>query len=158
MDILDEVYPDFEHHFVYDNATTRKKRADGALSARKMPKGPTHDKNFMVSVNAYGADGKQICTTSGKKQKIQVPMHGAEFNGQPQPLYFPAGHKHAGVFKGMKIILEERGLADIAKKRAECPGFKCAPPAVDCCCRRALGAPENTMIEKNLTMIRLCKQ
>jgi hypothetical protein len=67
MDILDEVYPDFEHHFVYDNATTHKKRADGALSARKMPKGPTYDKNFMVSVNAYGTDGKQIYTTSGKK-------------------------------------------------------------------------------------------
>ncbi|KAJ7353102.1 hypothetical protein DFH08DRAFT_956188 [Mycena albidolilacea] len=138
MDILDEVYPDFEHHFVYDNATTHKKCADGALSARKMPKGPMHDKNFMVSVNAHGADGKQIYMTSGKKQKTQVPMHGAEFNGQPQPLYFPAGHKHEGVFKGMKIILEERGLADITKKRAECLGFKCVPPAVDCCCRRAL--------------------
>ncbi|KAF7364541.1 hypothetical protein MVEN_00323100 [Mycena venus] len=33
MDILDEVYPEFEHHLVYDNATTHRKRPDGSLSA-----------------------------------------------------------------------------------------------------------------------------
>ena len=44
-----------------------------------------------------------------------------------------------GFFKGMKIILEERGFLEEANLRAECPGFKCASstgPA--CCCRRVL--------------------
>jgi hypothetical protein len=53
-------------------------------------------------------------------------------------LYFPDGHERAGTFKGMVTILEERGFKDMSKKRAECPGFKCAPPAIDCCCRRTL--------------------
>ncbi len=37
MDILDEFYPEYEHVFVYNNATTHRKRADNALLARKMP-------------------------------------------------------------------------------------------------------------------------
>jgi hypothetical protein len=41
----------------------------------------------------------------------------------------------AGVFKGMAVILEERGFADARKLRAECKNFKCAPPALNCCCR-----------------------
>jgi hypothetical protein len=43
-----------------------------------------------------------------------------------------------GLFKGLAIILEEHGLVAESKKRAECPGFKCAPLAVDCCCHRVL--------------------
>jgi hypothetical protein len=41
----------------------------------------------------------------------------------------------------MAIILEERGFEGCQGrkgKRAECEGFKCAPGAIDCCCRRAL--------------------
>jgi hypothetical protein len=38
----------------------------------------------------------------------------------------------------MAAILEERGFKDAGKLRAECKGFKCAPPAIDCCCRRVL--------------------
>ncbi|KAE9389761.1 hypothetical protein BT96DRAFT_754884, partial [Gymnopus androsaceus JB14] len=36
MDILPEFGPDMEHIFIFDNATTHKKRADEALSARHM--------------------------------------------------------------------------------------------------------------------------
>lgn len=39
MDIASEAYPDYDHVFIYDNATTHQKWADGALSACKMPKG-----------------------------------------------------------------------------------------------------------------------
>ena len=46
--------------------------------------------------------------------------------------------ERAGVFKGMAVILEERGFADARKLRAECKNFKCAPPALNCCCRRLL--------------------
>ena len=41
-------------------------------------------------------------------------------DGTPQPLYFPEGHKHAGIFKGTAKILEERGFADKSIIRAEC--------------------------------------
>ena len=40
MDILRRDYPDEEHILIFDNATTHLKRADDAISARKMPKGP----------------------------------------------------------------------------------------------------------------------
>jgi len=64
-------------------------------------------------------------------------MH-AFLDGTPQALYFPEGHPRAGVFKGMTYILEERGLVKESKLHAECKNFKCAPPAIDCCCCRVL--------------------
>jgi len=30
-------------------------------------------------------------------------------DGSAQLLYFPDGHQHVGIFKGMKVILEECG-------------------------------------------------
>jgi len=56
-------------------------------------------------------------------------------DGTVQPLYFPEGHKRAGVLKGMAVILEERGFAGTQKLCTECKNFKCTPPALDCCCR-----------------------
>ncbi|KAL1659549.1 hypothetical protein GGF50DRAFT_130934 [Schizophyllum commune] len=41
MDILERDYSDEEHWLVYDNATIHRKRADDALSARRMPKNPS---------------------------------------------------------------------------------------------------------------------
>jgi len=64
-------------------------------------------------------------------------------DGSPQPLYFPPDHPtHPGLFKGMAVILEERGYTGARKIRAECIGFKC-PKDPDgkyghCCCRRIL--------------------
>ena len=67
-------------------------------------------------------------------------MMGATFpDGSPQSLYFSPDHPHhPGKFKGMAIILEERGLHQYAKLRAECVGFKCADVHANCCCRRVL--------------------
>ncbi|KAF8980346.1 hypothetical protein BDQ17DRAFT_1439002 [Cyathus striatus] len=63
MDIVSRDYPEEEHIFVFDNATTHLKCADGALSARRMTKGPS--KIFGVDVplqingvTQYHADGK----------------------------------------------------------------------------------------------------
>jgi transposase len=79
----------------------------------------------------YGADGKI------KKKK--VPMADGKFrDGTPQSFYFPVGHERAGVFKGMAVILEERGHGDASKIRAECPKFECEKGAHQCCCRRML--------------------
>ncbi|KAF9035819.1 hypothetical protein BJ165DRAFT_1508454 [Panaeolus papilionaceus] len=95
MDLLDKHYPHEKHVLIFDNATTHRKRADDALSAQKMPKGPSksHDTNFGVSRNKLNADGK--------------PVYGPD--GREQDFYFPDGHPQAGLFKGMAQILEERG-------------------------------------------------
>jgi hypothetical protein len=78
MDILDEVYPEFEHHLVYDNATTHRKHPNGSLSARSMPKKPSKpDTNFGVQVNARDANGRPVYTTAGKLKKIKIHMTGA---------------------------------------------------------------------------------
>ncbi|KIK86938.1 hypothetical protein PAXRUDRAFT_802662 [Paxillus rubicundulus Ve08.2h10] len=42
-------------------------------------------------------------------------------------LYFPDGHPHAGIFKGMVIILKEHGYCDTSCVHAECPDFICDP-------------------------------
>jgi hypothetical protein len=135
MDILDKFYPDEEHIFVYDNATTHLKRPEGSLSATKMTMNPSA--NFFVEVNKRDDAGKQLFNPDGSLLKHKICMVDATFNGQPQPLYFPTGHPLAGRFKGMLNILNERGIAT-AGKRAQCKGFKCTPPALDCCLRRTL--------------------
>ena len=38
MGIAQKYYPQYEHIFIYENATTHLKRAADALSARQMPK------------------------------------------------------------------------------------------------------------------------
>jgi hypothetical protein len=80
MDILSECYPEYEHIFVYDNATTHLKHADGALSAHKMPKGHSSpNQNWLVEVTEHNADGKPVYTSTGKLSKVKVQMQDATF-------------------------------------------------------------------------------
>lgn len=68
MNILTRDYPDEEHWFVYDNATIHRKRADDALSARRMPKGPSPypklagdaDSNFGVKKTVTDSKGNAM--------------------------------------------------------------------------------------------------
>jgi len=55
-------------------------------------------------------------------------------DGSPQTFYFPEGHAREGVFKGMAVILEERGFAEAPKLKAQCKNFKCAKEATNCYC------------------------
>ncbi|KIJ50790.1 hypothetical protein M422DRAFT_159330 [Sphaerobolus stellatus SS14] len=117
----------FEEHFPnksaiaafgFDNAPSHQKRALDALSARHMPKGTRH---------WWGNDGK------AKMRNTRLP------NGQVQELYYPDDHPdHPGQFKGMAKLLEERGLFEEAKIRAQCPNFKCEDITAACCCHRVL--------------------
>ena len=140
MDIIEKYFPDEEHLFLFDNATTHTKRADDALSARKMPKfTPPPGKNWGVSVTERDSNGNIIHNNAGKPNKVIQRMSNAQLpNGDPQLLYFPEGHPRAGVFKGMAIMLEERGLFEESKLKTECKGFKCAPGQTNCCVRRVL--------------------
>ncbi|THU94396.1 hypothetical protein K435DRAFT_820009 [Dendrothele bispora CBS 962.96] len=136
MDILEADYTDEKHVFVYDNATTHRKREDDALSARHMPLNPSgfgkngNSPNFGVYKNAIGPDGR---------------------TNTIQSLYFSADHrKYPGCFKGMAQILIERGYREEAKLPQECPSFKCPPGSDRCCCRRFLYSQPDFVNEKSI--------
>jgi hypothetical protein len=104
--------------FGFDNAPGHQKCADDALSARHMPKFPK--------------------VWLGKNGKCKM-RQGTLPSGQPHNFYYPDDHASMpGWFKGMKIILEERGFIEEGSLRAECPNFKCVDLSATCCCRRIL--------------------
>ena len=141
MMILREFYPQYEHVLIYDNASTHLKRAPDALSARRMPKNiPKPGGNWGVEVTKRDpVTGKIEYKPDGTPAKVKTRMADARFaDGSPQSLYFPNDHERGGVFKGMSVILQERGFGDTSKVRAECKDFKCVPGATTCCCRRIL--------------------
>lgn len=109
MDILEKHYPNKNHVFVFDNASTHQKRADGALSVHRMPKcTSTAENNWGVEVNICRDDRQSVYGSNGRVLKHKIKMVDATFaDGTPQSLYFDASHKKAGVFKGMAVILEE---------------------------------------------------
>ncbi|CAK5262712.1 unnamed protein product [Mycena citricolor] len=151
-EILPEFGPGFQHVFVYDNATTHKKRADDALSARRMPmsmpamikSGKNAGKmrpNFLVEQTVLSPDtNKPLHNSDGSLMKEKIQMTGATHNGAPQSLYVESG-PNAGLFKGMKRILEERGF-NVRAMAAQCTEFNCAMNESgtydNCCMRRTL--------------------
>ena len=138
MDILDARYPSHQHVFILDNARTHTKRAETALSARRMPKNP--HPTFGVHIAARGQDGKPILDESGQPQMEKRRIDNATFaDGTSQLTYFPPDHpKFPNFFKGMTQLLLERGVKNPEKLRAECPKFKCPPETPNCCQRRIL--------------------
>src|SRR5258708_8484890 len=77
--------------------------------------------------------------------------HGILPNSNPQPLYFPEDDPDMpGWFKGMEIIICERGLwprhADLL---AQCPKFHCPPGHADCCCWQILYLQPDFMSQKS---------
>jgi hypothetical protein len=150
MDILEKDYPHDDHVLLFDNATTHLKRADDALSARKMPKNPSA--TWGVSVTAKNDAGKTVFGENGKPVKEKIRMADAQLaNGDVQPLYFSDGHEKAGYFKGMAQILVERGYANAPRLPAECRDFKCPTGRMDCCCRRLMYTqPDFTNVVSNL--------
>lgn len=182
-------YPDDDHVFVFDNATTHTARPEGALSARRMPVGTQAWGPEVTKYHReYDAAGNLVkesamYTPDGKLAKEKIRMEDGFFNGRPQPLYFPDNHPTSpGLFKGMRVILTERGLLQpieerIAKKqehdramcilsgktpgrrypnklRGECPNFNCAAGATECCQRRVLyEQPDFQSVKSNLEIV-----
>ncbi|KAI9057198.1 hypothetical protein FKP32DRAFT_1615362 [Trametes sanguinea] len=150
-DIAQARWPDDDIVFIVDNAPTHQKRAPGSLSARSMPKNPS--KTFSVETPVLDDAGRPAYGTDGKILKTRIPMSDAKFSdGTPQALYYAADHPNPelrGAFKGMAVLLEERGYPFASRLRAQCDGFKCTPPPPGtapldfyaqnpCCCRRLL--------------------
>jgi hypothetical protein len=140
MDILTEFYPQYEHYFIYDNAPSHLKRPEGSVTARRMPKfTPKIGNNWGIEAAKRDTAGNLVYNADGSLAKEKIRMGNTVLSdGTVQSLYFPDGHARAGVFKGMAVILEERGYTGAHQMRAECKSFNCAPPALDCCCRRIL--------------------
>ncbi|THU99299.1 hypothetical protein K435DRAFT_818623 [Dendrothele bispora CBS 962.96] len=156
IDLVHELYPDYEHIFIYDNATTHLKRPDGSLSARKMPKGPSS--KFFIEVSKRDANGKLVYNPDGSIAKEEREMEpGVLPDGCLQSLYYPENHKtHPNQFKGMATILQERGY-NVDKLKAQCnKKFNCAPPALNCCCRLE-SILEKTCKERGVQVIFLPK-
>jgi hypothetical protein len=129
MDILKKDYPDEDHVFIFDNATTHFKRK---LSATKMLK---NAKEWGITTNEFDENCNPIYGSDGKILKMWVHMDNAKFaNGEPQPLYFPVGHPHAGEFKDMAEILTERGFTHVHSLNVQYEKFKCKCDTTDCCC------------------------
>ena len=146
MDILQKYYPNDNHVFIFDNATIHTKRPPGSLSARSMPKGPSklgaknpEETNWLVKVDVTDDHGRPVYGPDRKKLKKRVRMaNGVLPNGEPQSLYFPEGHPQGRMFKGMAVILMERGFVKEAGLKAQCKDFKCPENRIDCCCHRFL--------------------
>ncbi|CAL1697595.1 unnamed protein product [Somion occarium] len=166
MAIVKECYPNEDHVFIFDNATTHLARAPDALSARHMSQKTTlaHNPMFGVEVRDLDSNGKPQYDRSGEVLKKKIKMGPATYaDGSPQCLYYPPDHtdpNKAGRFKGMAVLLEERGYKDMMKLRAQCKGFKCPPTRFDrsspCCCRRLLyNEPDFVSVESILeTLLR----
>ncbi|TFK47338.1 hypothetical protein OE88DRAFT_1714535 [Heliocybe sulcata] len=142
MDILNKHYPDEDHIFVYDNATTHFARRPDALSACKMPMNPLKDKNFLCEIKNLNTNSKTfICMQDGQFT-----------DGTPHVFY----DEH-GWFKGMRRIIEEcvdmgARIPDPRESRllAQCPKFKCPPGRKDCCCRRILYSEPDFVSQKSM--------
>lgn len=152
MDILEKHFPNDRHILIYDNARTHLKRAPDALSARYMVRNtPKPGKNWLIEAPELDDRGRHVYATDGTKLKKRVQMSpGTLPNGEPQPLYFPEGHPRAGIFKGMSVILQERGFLKEAGLRRECPGFKCPLDRTDCCMRRFLYSQQDFIAVETL--------
>jgi hypothetical protein len=77
--------------------------------------------------------------------------HGTLPTGEIQSFYFPPDHPTMpGWFKGMEVIIHERGLWPEDGLPAQCPGFHCPPGRTDCCCRRLLYLQPDFLNQKSL--------
>ncbi|KAF8601597.1 hypothetical protein BDV93DRAFT_445445, partial [Ceratobasidium sp. AG-I] len=131
MNILLNNYPNEDHIFIFDNATTHTKRPSAALSVKSMTKFPPKADNFLVDVT--GSNGE---ITKGLLEGARLP------DGSPQSLYWPPGHPSGRPtewwFKGTAQILFERGVSNAFELRAVCPSGCPDSSGTNCCCRRTL--------------------
>src|SRR5882757_4762919 len=127
--------------FLFDNAPSHQKRAPDAISAWKMPKRAFL---FLFPLESCLLTWRSIAHADPKeswKPCADGPhMHDGRFStGKSQSFYFPDNHlSMPSWFKGMAIIIAERGLWPADGLPAQCPSFRCPPGRTNCCCRQLL--------------------
>ncbi|KAF8593236.1 hypothetical protein BDV93DRAFT_566760 [Ceratobasidium sp. AG-I] len=147
IEIAKSRYPNKDHLFIFDNATTHTKLPDNAPVVSKMTLGPSQN----VKGEMIGPSG----------EKIKVKMAPAQFlDGTPQDLYYPANHpieKLRGAFKGLKTLLEERGIPRARELRLTCPtvdGRKgCPHDQINCCARRTMANQPDFRAQKSILQL-----
>ena len=110
----------------------------------KTPTAPTNPL-FSVKVPILDEHGDPVHDSKKNVMTHTICMADATLpDGTPQRLYYPEGHPHAGVFRGMAELLIERGYDSqaVRKLRAQCKKFECPSSypseSIACCCRRLL--------------------
>ncbi|EUC63056.1 hypothetical protein RSOL_470490 [Rhizoctonia solani AG-3 Rhs1AP] len=93
LKIFERMYPSCVSVFFFDQSSAHNAFADKALVATRM------------TVNGAGKNSKPMHDTF-------IPMDNPNptYRGKCQSMVYPPGHKDAGKPKGMKDVLEERGL------------------------------------------------
>ncbi|KAF8601302.1 hypothetical protein BDV93DRAFT_446005 [Ceratobasidium sp. AG-I] len=124
--IVKEQYPDEDHVFIFDNATIHTKVPDNTPIIAKMTLGPS----AKVKGEAIGPSG----------EKTKIDMAPLLFpNGSPQYLYYPDNHlvqSLRGAFKGLAVLLQERGIPGANKLKLVCPARNGCPIGQAVCCAR----------------------
>ena len=86
MEILKKCYPTEKHVLIFDNAATHKKCADDALSALKMPKGPSS--KFYAETNAINPEtGEALYGIDGSILKNKVRMTNGAFHDGTEQIF-----------------------------------------------------------------------
>lgn len=97
--------------FVFDNAPSHLKRAEDAISARKMVKSASFCALFhdFFHLTICIQDPKRLWTHYPNGARMRDGINPS--TGEQQPFYFPDDHpQYPGWFKGMEQIIRERGL------------------------------------------------
>ncbi|KAF9441985.1 hypothetical protein P691DRAFT_798812 [Macrolepiota fuliginosa MF-IS2] len=123
IEILEQDYPDEDHAFIYDNATTHQKNPS---------------ETFGGWAQVQDEKGRPVYGPDGKILKEKVKIHDRTLpDGTPQTLYFPQGHLKAGWFKGIAVKLECKGLTCVQGD----------PIAAKCCCQGMLYSQPDFTVE-----------
>ncbi|KEP45155.1 DDE family endonuclease [Rhizoctonia solani 123E] len=145
LSIVKEQYPNDEHVFVFDNATIHTKLPERAPNVSKMTLGPSKK----VGGEEIGPSG----------EKIKVAYAPAVLpDGKIQQLYYPSNHpieELRGTFKGLALILKERGVSNAQKLKLVCPSPDsnrpgCLPGSTDCCARRTMMNQPDILAQKSI--------
>ena len=97
----------------------------------------------------YGSNGKIL--------KTKIPMtNGQLLDGTPQTFYFESGPQ-AGLFKGMSVILKERGLVEESKLHAECKKFNCPKGQAAPCCQHQVLYNQPDFMEVKSRLEEVCE-
>ena len=119
---------------------------------------PKEGTNWGPETNMIGKDGKPVYSPNGKVAKTKITMADATFADRTsQKLYFPPEHLQPGVFKGMSVLLKERGLLKESDLKVQCKDFKCEKGKTDCCCCQVLYSQLDFIQTKSKLEI-ICKQ
>ena len=145
MSIVKQQYLDKEHVFVFDNATTHTKLPKSTPNVHKMTLGPSQK----VHGKEIGPSGEKI---SIEYAPVTLP------DGTIQQLYHPSNHptrKLRGVFKGMALILAERGVHNARKLKLVCVSTDmqlqgCLPDSTNCCARRTMMNQPDMIAQKSI--------